>query len=762
MLSHPRASRHLALLIAVVSALILLLILSLTARSSSTTSPLVFPNDSPTDASLVLTKTVGLGSCPNTRVWSAPWNTPVTYCWKIRNTGTVSLTQHTLQDSQFQDLLANSSFTVLPGATFVVTGVHTATLSITNYATWTAESAIVGAPTLYALSSATLTVIPPQPSIVLTKTVGTNAGQCAAGKSAVVIQGSPVTYCYRVRNTGGNRVSHLSLVDNKLGTLFNASIPPLGPGSVYQVLKTVTPTVSATNIATATVYSQTFPTATGGDSDSATVTVTPRNLAVQFTKTVGVQPNACAATNLLTVNPGTPITYCYQVKNTGNVPLNVHTLTDNRFGPLLTAHPYSLLPGKSVSTTVVATPTTSVANAATWTAYMTSTTGATVSAVANASVTVNPVPGLQFTKSVGVNPSTCATTDSVSVLVGSKVVYCFRATNTGNTPLRLHSVTDSQLGPLLVTYPYVLNPYSTLQFTTTATAYVTATHVATWTAWVNATPYGPSAVRSDSATVYVLPNPARSELTKTVGIVGGVCAEKSAIRVPSGTSVYYCYRVRNAGPIVLPRHLLYDDEIDAPILPNNGGNGFLYDFAAGETLSTLDLGINVSTVVTKTTTNVALWESYVNDVLYAQDLDQATVFVHNAQIDATLRVGPPGGCSGGPTWLAQVGESYAWCLILQNTGDIPLTQHIVDIPALGIVDLPIAQTLAPSATLTLNSAAQPLLGPFTAQSTRSVSVTVTSTANPDGAPFQATDYAVANLIVATGEEESVFLPTIRR
>ncbi len=42
------------------------------------------------------------------------------------------------------------------------------------------------------------------------------------------------------------------------------------------------------------------------------------------------------------------------------------------------------------------------------------------------------------------------------------------------------------------------------------------------------------------------------ELTKTVGTAPGVCAPTSAITVPIGTDVYYCYEVTNSSAVTLP------------------------------------------------------------------------------------------------------------------------------------------------------------------------------------------------------------------
>lgn len=66
------------------------------------------------------------------------------------------------------------------------------------------------------------------PSIVLTKTVGTDGGSCATTTSTSVGYGSTVYYCYTVQNTGNVTLTHHTLTDDVLGTV-------LGPGFVYNL-----------------------------------------------------------------------------------------------------------------------------------------------------------------------------------------------------------------------------------------------------------------------------------------------------------------------------------------------------------------------------------------------------------------------------------------------------------------------------------------------------------------------------------------------
>ncbi len=86
-------------------------------------------------------------------------------------------------------------------------------------------------------------------------------------------------------------------------------------------------------------------------------------------KTVGLNPEVCAATDRITVEPDTSVTYCYEVMNIGEVTLSLHDLEDSALGVLLDSYAFDLEPWAStfVTQTVVITETT--VNTATWTAY---------------------------------------------------------------------------------------------------------------------------------------------------------------------------------------------------------------------------------------------------------------------------------------------------------------------------------------------------------------------------------------------------------
>lgn len=95
---------------------------------------------------------------------------------------------------------------------------------------------------------------------------------------------------------------------------------------------------------------------------------------ISLDKTVGTTPGVCAATDSITVTPGTDVYYCYEVTNTGTVTLTLHDLQDSELGGIFSSLAYTLTPGASVDTVaaglnISTTINMTTTNTATWTAY---------------------------------------------------------------------------------------------------------------------------------------------------------------------------------------------------------------------------------------------------------------------------------------------------------------------------------------------------------------------------------------------------------
>jgi hypothetical protein len=95
------------------------------------------------------------------------------------------------------------------------------------------------------------------------------------------------------------------------------------------------------------------------------------------------------------------------------------------------------------------------------------------------------IPAIELEKTVGLDPAVCADTDSIQVLAGAEVAYCYSVTNIGDVTLPLHDLVDSELGILLEDVPYDLDPGMSFELIVTATVDVDTTNEATWTAFVH-------------------------------------------------------------------------------------------------------------------------------------------------------------------------------------------------------------------------------------------------------------------------------------
>jgi hypothetical protein len=122
---------------------------------------------------------------------------------------------------------------------------------------------------------------PPQPGIVMTKTVNTDPNTCGTTNDLTVPAGGGGTlvgYCYTVMNTGDVTLTMHDLVDSELGPLFTGFPYNLGPGQSVDTVSagmTISTVITQTtmNLATWTAYVDTavFVTATA----TATVTQAP-------------------------------------------------------------------------------------------------------------------------------------------------------------------------------------------------------------------------------------------------------------------------------------------------------------------------------------------------------------------------------------------------------------------------------------------------------------------------------------------------------
>jgi hypothetical protein len=201
---------------------------------------------------------------------------------------------------------------------------------------------------------------------------------------------------------------------------------------------------------------------------------------VSMVKTVGLTGD-CAVTKAITVTAGTQVTYCYDITNTGALSLTRHTLVDSEEGLMLNNFPFTLAPGGHALLTRTAILTITTVNSADWILFNPGPVQV-ITATSTATVTVL-TPDIRLDKTVGLDPGDCATTEAITVTAGTLVTYCYEVTNTGPVTLTRHTVTDSELGVLLSSFPFVLTPGQNAFFTESTVISSTTINTASWTAF---------------------------------------------------------------------------------------------------------------------------------------------------------------------------------------------------------------------------------------------------------------------------------------
>ncbi len=135
----------------------------------------------------------------------------------------------------------------------------------------------------------TLTVasLPNTPSIILTKTVGTEANVCADSASISVLQGEDVYYCYTVENTGDITLTAHTLWDDQLGTIDSFSAD-LAPGATMQLTATAAIVTDTMNTAVWTATHGIPYTARATDTAQVNIAVLPIAAFVPTSSTISV------------------------------------------------------------------------------------------------------------------------------------------------------------------------------------------------------------------------------------------------------------------------------------------------------------------------------------------------------------------------------------------------------------------------------------------------------------------------------------------
>ncbi len=146
-----------------------------------------------------------------------------------------------------------------------------------------------------AMDVATVTVVG-NPSIVLTKTVGTDPNTCATTEEITVTAGTTVYYCFTIQNTGDVTFTQHHIVDNLVNLNNTYNFGNLGPGQTLDITQLPGGGLRAYAAMTDTLNTATW-TASAGGMNSASMTDTAK-------VNVIVPPTAVEITGVTATNAG--------------------------------------------------------------------------------------------------------------------------------------------------------------------------------------------------------------------------------------------------------------------------------------------------------------------------------------------------------------------------------------------------------------------------------------------------------------------------
>jgi hypothetical protein len=636
-----------------------------TAKATGTT-----PNDDdvtspPADATVTAIRTpaIHLAKSAFPAEYAEPGET-ITYTYTVANTGNVTLHHVTLTDDRLGTITCPET-TLDPGhsttcqATRVTTTADVDTGHITNAATATGHPP-TGRP-VTGTDRATVHAIR-TPGIQLEKT---------AFPTDYAEPGETITYTYTVANTGNVTLHHVTLTDDRLGTITcpEATLDPGHSTTCHASHVTTAADVGAghiTNTATVTGHPPAGHPVT--DSDGTTVhAIHPLDTpAIQLEKTASAGTYSGA---------GEQITYTYTVTNAGNVPLHGIKLHDDRLG-LISCPATTLAPAASMDCHAEHTTTTADVDAGQIinTAIVTGDppTGVAVTDADEEIIDAQRAPGIKLVKSAFPTKYGAA---------GETITDTYTVTNTGNVTLHGITVADDQIPGPIVCLTTTLGPgeSTTCQAPHVVTAAdVAAGHITNVGTVTGEPPAGPAVTDHDSDTV---------DAIRTPGIQLAKTAFPTRYAAP-GETISYTYLVVNAGNLPLHGIIVTDDTIRGPIDCPAGtlGPGDSMSCRASHVITTGDVAAghltNVGTVTGEPPTG-------------------PPVAAKSAEsVEAIHRPGLQVAKSASPAMYRAAGAAIAFTYTVVNTGNVFLHGiAVTDDKVPGRIDCP-ATTLDPGESMT--------------------------------------------------------------
>ncbi len=371
------------------------------------------------------------------------------YAFEVTNTGNVTLTNLSISDPLIAGVDCGAATTLAPGASVTCTGSYALTAAEVDAGvvdnTATAEANDPSGATISSSDSASASITR-LASVQLTKSLTSIDDTNVSG---AVDAGDTMNYEIEVLNTGNVTLTNAVVSDPLAGAVDCGGVMSLPAGS--SLTCTAAHSIEQGDIDagevvnTATVVADEPAGGTVTDTDTVTSPI-PQFAAIQIVKALSSVDDTNASGRL---DAGDTHVYTLAVTNTGTVTLSAIAVSDSLTGPADCGGVTVLAPGNSVACSAgyvlsqADIDAGSVTNTATATAE--DPDGGTV---ADADTIVSPAPGtpsIQIVKSL----SGIADTDSSgSDTAGDLASYSFVVTNTGTVTLTTVAVADPLTGPV--------------------------------------------------------------------------------------------------------------------------------------------------------------------------------------------------------------------------------------------------------------------------------------------------------------------------
>ncbi|GEP39758.1 hypothetical protein NPS01_34210 [Nocardioides psychrotolerans] len=392
---------------------------------------------------------------------------------------------------------------------------------------------------------------------------------------------------------------------------------------------------------------------------------------------------------------GETLTYAFSVTNTGNVPLTNVTISDAKLGMSNVACVANLAVGETKPCTTTKSYVVTAADIASGSVHNTATgsakppTGPPVSDDDDATIPTPSAPAIVLEKSVTDSPDP----DSIGSL-GETLTYTFKVTNTGNVPLTNVKIDDAKLGLSNVACVSTLAVGATATCPTVAYT-VTAGDVADGKVYNEATAKG----KTPSGGEVTDKDDAKIATKKNTPDAPGISLEKSVADVDAdgvgslGEVLTYTFTVTNTGNVVLAPVTISDTKLAMTNVP------CVASLAVGATavcptkiypVSSADIGAG-------SIHNIAIATGTPPSGPGVTDDDDVTI-----QTPAKPRIHLEKSVADGfdADTIAGPGEVLTYTFVVTNTGNVPLTNVVIDDVKLGMSNVACVASLPVGASAT--------------------------------------------------------------